>query len=195
MQFLTSTGSHLLNAALVESEMRDPRNELLSRQLYIDSMTYLLQGLPPDLTEQEVTRLQSALPEPLQEPHQSEKSLPEPQTPSVLHRSVSNIIIALCLIIRLALPYIKYLLALAYSYERTHHVTENALTMSMNAIDSLSRKSMDVTGAAMRNELVMGAVTYCVEGVCGGLNEGLGEGMKAIDARNPDSQCRIKFTH
>ena len=164
--------------------MRDPRNQLLSRQIYIDSMTYLLQGLPPDLSEQEIARLHSALPKPLQEPNQSERSLPEPHIPSVLHRSVSNIIIAFCLVIRLALPYIKYLLALAYRYERSHHVTENALSMSINTVDSLGRKSIDVTGAAMHNELIMGAVAYCVEGVCGGLNEGLGEGMKAIGARN-----------
>ncbi|KAL6715115.1 hypothetical protein ACLMJK_007377 [Lecanora helva] len=175
-------GSHLLNTALVEAEARDPRHQSLSRKLYVDSITYLLHGLPPDLNQQEVSHLQSALPESLHEttPHNAPPH--EPQPPSVLHRSISAVILSICLLLRLIFPYIKYLLALAYSYERTHRVTENALAAGITTVDSIGRKSVDVTGAALNNELIMGAVTYCVEGICGGLNEGLGKGMKAIEA-------------
>lgn len=174
----------MLNAALMESEVPDPRSQVFSRQLYVDSITYLLRGLPPDLNEKEISNLQSALPEAFHCPQHRQTTTREPPKPSVLHRSISKIIVLICVLIRLALPYISYLLALAYSYERTHRVTENALDASVTAIDSLSRKSMDVTGAAMENRLITGAVTYCIEGICGGLNDGLGEGMKAFRAQN-----------
>ena len=89
----------------------------------------------------------------------------------------------MCLFLRIALPYIKHFLAAAHNYERTHHVTEKALTLSMNSADSLGKRSLEIAGTAMDNKFVMGAVQYCVEGICGGLAEGLGEGMRAIEAQ------------
>lgn len=58
------------------------------------------------------------------------------------------------------------------------------LAMSMDTVDTFGKKSMAIAGTAMDNKVIMETVIYCVEGICGGLNEGLGEGMKAIEARN-----------
>jgi hypothetical protein len=55
--------------------------------------------------------------------------------------------------------------------------------MSMDTADSFGKRSIETAGVAMDNELIMSTVTYCVEGICGGLNEGLGQGMKAIEAK------------
>ena len=147
-------------------------------------MTYLLQGLPPDLTDQEVYHLQSALPKALNSVDCIEASTNEQRVPSVLHRSVAKMVISLCLLVRLILPWIKHLLALAHSYERTHHMTGQALAASMTTVDSVGRRSMGIARTAMNNQLVMETVTYCIDGVCGGLNEGLGESIKAIEARD-----------
>ena len=43
---------------------------------------------------------------------------------------------------------------------------------------------MALASAAMTNEVVLRAVTYWVDGIRGGLNEGLGEGFKVIEAQN-----------
>jgi len=53
----------------------------------------------------------------------------------------------------------------------------------MDTADSFGKRSIETAGVAMDNELIMSTVTYCVEGICGGLNEGLGQGMKAIEAK------------
>lgn len=43
---------------------------------------------------------------------------------------------------------------------------------------------MALASTAMTNEVVLGAVTYWVDGIRGGLNEGLGKGLKVIEAQN-----------
>lgn len=180
----THIGSHLLNAALVESQQEDPQRQAFSRQLYINGMTYLLQGLPSDLTEQEVVHLQSALPKSLDRSPHSDKSPHKSPNPSILHRSVATSVMFFCLLLRLTLPYIKYFLAMTYSYERSHHVTEDALALSISLVNHFGKLGMEVMKTAMNNKPVVEVVTYCVDGICGGLNEGLCEGIKAIDARN-----------
>ena len=163
--------------------MQDPESQAFSRQLYVDSMTYLLQGLPPDLSEQELSHLQSALPHELRSLQDVKTSSYNHRAPSMLHRGIAASIVTLCLLFRLTLPYVKHLLALAYSFERSHHVTEQALAVSITTVDSFGKKSMNLADTALENKLIMGTITYCIEGICGGLNEGLDEGMKAIEAR------------
>ncbi len=180
----TQIGLQLLNAATVESQQSNPQSQAFSRQLYINGMVYLLQGLPPDLIEQEVLQLQSALPNSLDRSLHSDTAPQKRPNPSILHRSVETTVLFFCLLIRFALPYVKYFLALAYSYERTHHVTENAFALSIHSVNHFGKLGVNVVGMAMNNKPVMEVITYCVDGICGGLSEGLGEGIKAIGAQN-----------
>ncbi len=153
----------------------------------MSSLTYLLRGLPSDLTSQELAHLRLALPQNLQEPRSSYSTIEtEHQTSSssnLVHRGVSTAIIVLCLLLRLVLPYIKYFLAVAHDYERTHHVAEKALALGIGAADTAGRRSLEILGTAAENKIMVGAVQYCVEGICGGLTEGLGVGMRAIEER------------
>lgn len=174
----------MINTALAESQLPDEQSQAFSRQLYIDGVSYLLHGLPSDLAEPEVLQLQVALPEALERPSEIEAIRRRPQDASILHRTVAMMIIALCLFLRLAVPYVKYLLATAHSYEDTHHVARKLLSGSVTTLNSFGKRSMEIAGIAMENELVIRAVAYCVEGVCGGLNEGLMEGMKVIEAQD-----------
>ena len=147
-------------------------------------MAYLIQGLPSDLTDQERLRLKNLLPEPLKDSTPPITSRPVKRNPSLLHRSLASAIIAICLLLRLALPYIKLLITMAYSYDRAHHVRERVFAFSVNATDSFAKGSMAMASTAMTNEVVLGAVTYWADGIRGGLNEGFGEGLKVIEAQN-----------
>ena len=70
---------------------------------------------------------------------------------------------------------------MAYDYERTNYVAEKALALGIGAADTAGRRSLEILGTAVENKLMVEAVQYCVEGICGGLTEGLGVGMKAIE--------------
>ncbi len=168
----------------MESQTSDAQSQAFSRQLYLDAMTYLIQGLPSDLTEQEKSHVTNALPESLKDSTPPGTTYPRTHNPSILHRGLASTIIAICLLLRLALPYIKLFIKTAYSYDRTYHVRERLLAFSVTATDSLGKRSMALASTALTNEFVFGAVTYWVNGIRGGLNEGLGEGLKVIEAQN-----------
>lgn len=70
---------------------------------------------------------------------------------------------------------------MAYSYERSHHVVENAFALSISSVDHFSGVGMGATRAALKAKSVVDIMTYCVEGICGGLNEGLGDGIRVIN--------------
>lgn len=62
-------------------------------------------------------------------------------------------------------------------------MAEKTLALGMGAADTAGRRSLEILGTAAENKLMVGAIQYCVEGICGGLTEGLGVGMKAIEER------------
>lgn len=177
-------GSNTLQTSLAESQTSDAQSQAFSRQLYLDAMAYLIQGLPSDLSDQETLHLKNALPDSLKDSTPPETTQSRHRNPSLLHRSLASTIIAICLLLRLALPYIKLFIAAASSYDRTHHVRERVFAFSVTAADLFGRRSMALASTAMTNEVVWGAVKYWVDGIRGGLNEGLGEGLKVIEAQN-----------
>ena len=65
-------------------------------------------------------------------------------------------------------------------------MTEHAVAASITTVDTFTKKGTSLASTALENKMVVGTIAYCVEGICGGLNEGLGEGMKAMGAqKNP----------
>lgn len=177
-------GSNILQASLAESQLSDAQSQAFSRQLYLDAMAYLIKGLPSDLTEQETLHLKNTLPESLNYSTPPKRNRSKKRSPSLLHRSLASLIITICLLLRLALPYIKLFIAMAYSYDREHHIRERVFAYSVVVADSFGKRSMALASAAMTNEVVLRAVTYWVDGIRGGLNEGFGEGLKVIEAQD-----------
>ena len=182
--WLTNPGSHVLETSLAESQTSDAQSQVFSRQLYVDGVAYLIQGLPPDLTDQEELQLKNALPASLQVSRPPELAPPRKRDPSFLHRSLASIIVAVCLLLRLALPYIKVCVAGVYSYDRTHHISQRLFAFGVTAADRLGKGSVALASTAMTNDFILGAVSYWVDGIRGGLDEGLGEGLKVIDSDN-----------
>lgn len=182
---LTRAGSTTLQTSLAESRT-EAQDQAFSRQLYLDAMAYLVQGLPSDLTDQELSHLKEALPESLKD--SGPPKTPQPRhtkhNRSLLHRILASTIIIVCLLLRLALPYIKLLVAVAHKYDRAHHVRERLLAFAVTATDSFGKTGMTLASRAMTNGIVLGAITYWVDGIRGGLNEGLGEGLKVIEAQS-----------
>lgn len=56
--------------------------------------------------------------------------------------------------------------------------------MGVSTADILGKKSVGFAGSALDNEMVMGTMTYCIDGISGGLNEGLSKGMQAIEGHS-----------
>lgn len=185
-------------------EAQQPRADgRLARSLYINAVMYLLDALPTDLTAEETTMIQLRLPQPVKasivaepEPHLARLegrvgSRPGPPARSYLHRLLASTIVQIFLIVRFILPYVKLFLRQVYEYERSHHLTERIVTTTLDAADGLGKSSLNIGSAVCKlNEGRVGAAVgnlaaWWVEGIAGGVYEGVGEGMMHLGLLRP----------
>jgi hypothetical protein len=198
------SGLNLLSLAVEESSTisQDARfgNPSFSRQLYLHALTYLLRALPSDLTTEEQLSVRSALPVGVVEPLQLKSNSgydspnvardPEAQ-PSLLHRTLASTIVQLFILFQFLMPYVKYLISAAYQYEREHKISEKVLSQSIETVDTIGKRSLSITGAiygmgdGKAGEFITDMASWFVEGVTGGIHEGVGEGMAIMIARRP----------
>jgi len=203
------TGLNLLSLAVSESSTisQDPRlgNASFARQLYIHAMTYLLRALPSDLTTEEQLSVRSALPMGVVDPlHLQIDSAYSPKAtsdqPSLLHRMLASTIVQLFIFFQYILPYLKYLLSAAYQYEREHKISEKFIAQSIETVDQVGKKGLSASEAVFAmgdgkvGQLVVGVTSWFVEGITGGIHDGVGEGMALLGVRRsgPSSSAGIK---
>lgn len=191
--FSRDAGSTILATAIQEAQHDDARNRAFTRQLYIHALSYLLQGLPDNLSTAEITTLQHAVPEILQEPtpvppKQAYLSRPDAE-PSLLHRALASWIINLFLFLHFIMPYLVFFFTKAYDYERKNHVSERFLANSLSAADTVGTtcinmlRSIMASGNGRIGDIIAGGLAWWIEGISGGLHEGIGEGLEIIGAR------------
>ncbi|KAL9075408.1 MAG: hypothetical protein Q9157_004033 [Trypethelium eluteriae] len=174
-----------------------------NRHLYVDGLTYLLRALPEDLTAEEYLRIRAALPIKargcrltLISQDQSLVARPEEVAPvkassedvSAIHRFFAFVTIQFFLIIHYLLPYVKLLLAFMYRYERENRVCERVVRSTLDAIDSVGQRSIEMVGAVRKlNDGKVGQAmqefgSWWIQGMAGGLHEGIGEGLAIVGA-------------
>lgn len=199
---MSFAGLNLLSLAVEESSTisQDARfgNPSFARQLYLHALTYLLRALPSDLTTEEQLSVRSALPLGVVEPLQLNVNTgfnspnvprdPDAQ-PSLLHRILASTIVQMFILFQFLLPYLKYLLSAAYQYEREHKISEKVLSQSIETVDTIGKRSLSITGAIYGmgdgkvGQIITDMASWFVEGVTGGIHEGVGEGMVIMGAR------------
>lgn len=175
-------------------EAQQPQGDVrLARSLYINALVYLLDALPSDLTTEETSMLQRHVPEPVktglttyaQRPRYPEgaNSRIETHPRSYLHKILASTIVQLFILLRFILPYAKLLLCQLYEYERTNRITERIVTIALDTADGMGKGGLNIGAAVCKfNEGRVGAAisnlaAWWVEGVAGGIYEGVGEGM------------------
>ncbi|TVY51651.1 hypothetical protein LCER1_G006161 [Lachnellula cervina] len=193
-------GLSLLSLAVEESSVisRDNRlgNASFARQLYIHSLTYLLRALPTDLTTEEQLSVRSALPSGVVEPLRVEINPCHTQStstsisqPSLLHRTLASTIVQLFIFFQFIIPYLKYLLHSTYQYDREHKISEKVLSQGIETVDTIGKQSLTLTSAICGmgdgkvGQMITQSAAWVVEGVTGGIHEGVGEGMAIVGVR------------
>ena len=201
-------GLNLLGLAVEESASlsasTNSQDATLGRHLYIHALTYLLRGLPTDLSPEEQLTVRASLPsgvaEPLRLEVQDQQLLIGPGAesdtastppPSMLHRAVASSIVQIFVFFQFLLPYLKLLLFNIYTYERTHHVTEKLLATSLDTVDALGKRGIEVSGAVARlgdgrvGQALNHITVWWVDSVAGGICDGVGEGLVMLGGRGP----------
>ncbi|KAL4941353.1 hypothetical protein BDV06DRAFT_229751 [Aspergillus oleicola] len=188
---------HLLRDAGCEAQQPQAEPHLV-RSLYLNSMAYLLSALPEDLSNDEATLLRGSMPEtlkppltllPSSDPNHPQSQLQQPQSHpgpahrSYLHRFLAGSIIYICLILQLLMPYIKETMFQVYRYDRAHRVTERIMALVLLLVEKLGRGGVGLGNTVLNlydgktGNAVNGAAAWWMEGVAGGIYEGLGEGL------------------
>lgn len=187
-----SAGLILLGNAMSEAQTSDPRNQAFSRRTYINSLTYLLQALPPDLNEVEILYLQQSFPKAIQtNPYTAQNPIqPTRSRPprSALHRILAAFILQAFLLFHILLPYIKSFLRSVHRYDREHQVSERVAATIIDTGDRFRKRGVDVACLLLSVKVgTLGFVlSWLVEGISGGIYEGVGEGMSIIRTREQE---------
>ena len=197
-------GVNLMTLAHRESSIPtygiDETSPVLTRQLYLHGMTYLLRGLPLNLSPEELLSLQAAAPQSLvnsQADPSSHALVPRssqtqaqiqrdtsPQDASVLHRMTATLVLQMFILVQFLLPYIKIFLSHAYQFEREHQVTRRLVNGSITTVDDIGRRSLRLsqTICQMNNGKVGQAINemtmWWMRGVTGGMQQGVEEGFR-----------------
>ncbi|RAL05188.1 uncharacterized protein BO80DRAFT_421246 [Aspergillus ibericus CBS 121593] len=196
----------LLQNASHEAQQRrcDAR---LARLLYINALGYLLDGLPADMTDDEIRTIRRNLPAEVRETLPArvqgpfatglqrllaeDRYPPYPPERSYIHRLLALSIVYFFLLLQFFMPHIKVLVRFLYQYERTHRVTERAITTAKDAVDTLGRRGVHLGSAILNSQegrVGANVAAWWVEGIAGGLYEGLGEGMIIMGLTRPHAE-------
>ena len=176
----------------------------LSRQLYIHGITYLLRGLPADMTPEEIMSVQAAIPpsvlQVLSLDPACQALIPaltwRPLVPnggleeeaSIPHQVTAALVLQFFKTLQIILPYVKLFLGHAYQYEREHRISERIFSKGVCIIDEFGRwcvqfmhticKMNDGKVGQAINELTF----WWVRGVTGGIYQGISEGVVVLGA-------------
>ena len=203
---MNALGLNLLSLAVEESSTisQDARcgNASFARQVYLHALTYLLRALPSDMSTEEQLSIRSALPPGVVEPlrlvinpgYSANIVPPASDQPSLLHRTLASTIVQLFILFQFMLPYLKYLLSVGYQYDREHKISQKLFNQGIETVDSLGKTGMSFTtavygmGDGKVGQMITQTAAWFVEGITGGIHEGVGEGMVIIGAAPRRSQ-------
>lgn len=177
-------------------------NASFSRQLYVDAATYLLRGLPDELTEEELISLRAATPTTLlqnsapvgqlilrEDGAQEVERTPQDYEPTVLHRIVSMAVFQFFIILAFLWPYIQVFVRKAYTYERNHHISERFASQTWLTANAIGKRTVSTANSVCTwndgqvGESLESVISWWIQGVAGGLCEGMGEGMEAFGVK------------
>ncbi|GKT85413.1 hypothetical protein Ct61P_03263 [Colletotrichum tofieldiae] len=171
--------------AVAQDELRQPSRRPavdFERKAFLDGVEYILKALPSDLNEHELHRLRTSTPS---------NFIPRPpRRPGVLavagREPRATAVVNIFVLIHLALPYIILLLRLAARTEREYRISENLVGAGMGLANAIGSKGMRITGALCNvgdgriGQALTEAIAWTVEGLTGGLSDGVGEGLSIV---------------
>jgi hypothetical protein len=168
--------------------------------LYINALSYLLEALPVDLTFEETARIRQSLPDSISTSRPSPAGFVNqpvnaryPTERSYLHRLLASSIVQFFLLLQFLMPYLKIVLHRVYQYERSHRVTERVVSATLDAADNLGKSGLNLGSTVLSlhdgkvGVAVSNLAAWWVEGVAGGIYEGIGEGMTILGFIRPSS--------
>ena len=135
-------GHTTLNRALLKATATSQEPEL-TRSMYMDGMMYLLQALPPDLTNEEYRRLREATLSRLGAQEGTEilqSRFTTSDEPSTVRRAAATFTSTTILAARFTLPYVQGCVRSVYDIERKYDISHRLLDANIAAVQTSSKQ-------------------------------------------------------
>jgi len=160
----------------------------LARSLYVQAVAWFLRGLPTNLTPYESLSLEAATPRSVVDarvhlamvPDSSQRLTPL-REPTLLHTFTAILVFYVLALVELVQPWIKMVVAHAYRLEKEHEMTRRVIDVGFVTANDLGRRGVQLVQAVCRvpdgtvGEAMNTAVVTCVQGVAGGVRQGVDE--------------------
>ncbi|KAH8173030.1 hypothetical protein LIA77_07285 [Sarocladium implicatum] len=186
-------GARLIGMSLAGDEM--PASAVsgdFERDAYIDGLSYLLRGLPEDLSPHERDRLRLSMPAALEVAGAhgtNQGALQQPESrPSSVYRLTNAAVVNLIIVLSLLVPYLLLLLQWLASLERKYKVSESVSHITLSVMSAVAQKATRMAETSRGSnahvgEQVLGSVLWTMEEVTRGLSDGVDRGLSDVRAR------------
>lgn len=189
--FTTETGLMLCGRAYTQaSRNQEVVNPDALRDVYVDGLTYLLRALPSDLTPNQLARINTVLPDMLRSNTNGQRNgwaaSNSRRNANLLSRGITFVMVQTAIFLSLILPVLMGLLNYCLRYERQHRLVENAFQRSLQGVEALGGRGLDLKDNLLRfsEGRVGGAVfrglTWVAEGIVQGVSEGAGKSVVVV---------------
>jgi hypothetical protein len=157
---------------LEEDRNADPA---VMRSMHIDALKYMHAALPNDLTPTETDAIVGSLPRGVRD----ELNCRQHMVPgnrnlenSILRKAVSDSVCSLMAVLIFLLPFLVASFNKLLRYEREHHLSEKVLTNGVATMNAFGERGLDLKDSRL-GSAVLGMVVWVMDGVVGGVNDGL----------------------
>lgn len=199
---LAKQGLTLATLASQEAITLPAQSSTLTRQLYLHGLTYLLRSLPQDLSQEELMNLRHAAPPGItmlrnglesttgtSTPVKASRKAPSSQDISVFQHLTATIVCYIFLLVQFLLPYIKLFISKCYRWEREHQISKRVFNRSINTVDNLGRKGLEITRTVCQvndgqlAQAIKDVTLWFLQDVAAGVQQGIAEGiaLSAVD--------------
>jgi len=185
-----TTGIMLLIRARLQVAYDPAASPATLRSQHLHGLTYLLRALPNDMTRLEEEQLREALPLQFrnldgQDWDPAKLSL-DTVHPNILSRSISYAILQLAVLISVMVPILSALLSWSLQYERQHRVTEQVLSKSLQTMETLGERGLDLKDMMVRfgrgrvGSALLDGMAWVAESVVQGVTDGAGRSVLVV---------------
>ncbi|KAI5868568.1 hypothetical protein GGS23DRAFT_609265 [Durotheca rogersii] len=181
-------GSYLQHSASQERE-----DMAFARKSYIDSVAYMLKALPGDMDDHEVSIIQRALPKSCapdtpQSQQDGAATIPvrADRAKTLLRFAVQGFVAGFVVLFYTLMSLLAAVVRAGAHYERQYNIAEHLVSLGVVLTTAVGKQSGALSGkiGAMSEGKVGRVVTdiaaWTVEGVAGGIEDGIGQGLHLI---------------
>lgn len=183
---------------LQHSALRETTDLAFSRKSYIDSVAYMLKGLPDNMDDYETSVIRRALPTScaLEDANGRIEAGPgrlgwqsSPEAKTLLHSATQGFVAVVVLFGYCLLSFLAVVIRAGAYYERQYNVSQYLISGGVNLATVIGKHSgslgekISAMGEGKLGKVISDLVAWALASVTAGVHDGIGQGLLLIEQR------------